>query len=143
MLKMLLAGVAMLALDSGFAQDAAATRGDWPHYGGTQFSWRYSALDQVNTANVKSLAPAWIFQTGDTADGLISTPIVVNGVMYVITPRNWVYALDAATGRLIWEYRYPKPETLKAGGFDVNQNRGVAVAGDLVYFGTNDNYLVA
>ena len=126
-----------------YSQDSAATRADWAHYGGTPFSWRYSALDQINAANVKNLAPVWMFQTGDTADGLISTPIVVNGVMYVITPRTWVYALDAATGRLIWEYRSPKPEPLAAGGFDINQNRGVAVAGDLVYFGTKDNYLVA
>ncbi len=42
-----------------------ATHADWPHYGGTQFSWRYSALDQVNTGNVKTLVPVWMFQTGD------------------------------------------------------------------------------
>ena len=42
-----------------YAQDAGATRADWPHYGGTQLSWRYSALDQINTTNVKNLAPAW------------------------------------------------------------------------------------
>jgi hypothetical protein len=52
------------------AQEAGATHADWPHYGGTQYSWRYSALDQVNTSNVKNLLPAWIFQTGDYADNL-------------------------------------------------------------------------
>src|SRR5438105_1940849 len=52
-----------------------STRADWPHYGGGQAAWRYSALDQINTSNVKNLTPAWIFQTGDTSDGLHSTPI--------------------------------------------------------------------
>jgi glucose dehydrogenase len=62
-----------LANVTAYAQIAAvdgATRADWPHYGGSQFSWRYSALDQINTANVKNLVPAWIFQTGDSAKGL-------------------------------------------------------------------------
>ena len=63
-----------------YAQDGGATRADWAHYGGTQLSWRYSALDQINTGNVKNLAPAWIFQTGDYAENLHSTPIVVDGV---------------------------------------------------------------
>jgi len=80
---------------------SGATQADWPHYGGSQLSWRYSSLAQVNTSNVKNLAPAWIFQTGDYAENLQSTPIVVDGTMYLITPRARVFALDAATGRLI------------------------------------------
>src|SRR5271169_1597502 len=86
------------------AQNVAdgATHADWPHYGGTPLSWRYSALDQINTTNVKSLAPAWIFQTGDYEQGLQSTPIVVDGVMYLSTSRSQVFALDAATGTLLW-----------------------------------------
>ena len=50
---------------------------------------------------MKNLAPAWIFQTGDYAENLQSTPIVVDGIMYVITPRAHVFALDAATGRAV------------------------------------------
>ena len=73
-----------------YAQENGATRADWPHYGGTQLSWRYSALDQVNAGNVKNLAPAWIFQTGDYAENLHSTPIVVDGVMYLISARAQV-----------------------------------------------------
>ena len=91
----------LLTLPGVYAQNGAAdgaTRADWPHYGGTQLSWRYSALDQVNTTNVKTLVPVWIFQTGDYAENLQATPIVVDGVMYVITPRAQVSALDAATG---------------------------------------------
>jgi alcohol dehydrogenase (cytochrome c) len=134
----------MLSAIVGFAQDAAATRADWPHYGGSQFSWRYSALDQINTGNVKNLAPAWIFQTGDYAENLHSTPIVVDGVMYLITARAQVFALDAANGRVIWQYRYPTPRAGIPGTFsDFIQNRGVAVGDGKVFFGTKDNFLVA
>src|SRR5271154_3743841 len=96
LLALLVAACAQAASPDG------ATHADWPHYGGTQLSWRYSALDQVNTGNVKSLVPVWMFQTGDYAENLQATPIVVNGVMYLITPRIQVFALDAGTGHLLW-----------------------------------------
>src|SRR5215471_3730139 len=99
--------IVLLAAAIALAQDPdGATRADWPHHGGTQFSWRYSALDQINATNVRSLAPAWIFQTGDYGDNLQATPIVVDGVMYVSTPYGQVFALDAARGRLLWQYKY-------------------------------------
>src|ERR1700683_5499112 len=113
----------LLALTATRAQDGA-TRSDWPHYGGTQLSWRYSALDQVNTANVKSLVPVWIFQTGDYAENLQATPIVVDGVMYLITPRIQVFALNAATGNVLWQYKYPTPRAGKPGGMAVLQKSG-------------------
>jgi glucose dehydrogenase len=65
-----------------------ATSTDWPYHGGTLFAWRYSALDQINTSNVQKLAPAWMFQTGDYENGLQATPIVVDGVLYLGTPRD-------------------------------------------------------
>ena len=129
----------LLALPAVYAQSGTvdgATRADWPHYGGTQLSWCCSAVDQINTTNVK-LAPAWIFQTGDYAENLQSTPIVVAGVMYVITPRSQVSALDAGTGPLIWQYRYPANQSGNI------RNSGVAVSDSKVFFGTRDNYLVA
>src|SRR5260370_32807916 len=89
----------LFTISSALAQDAGATRTDWPHYGGTQFSWRYSALDQINTANVKALTPAWMFQTGDYVENLQATPIVVDGVLYLISARARVLALDASTRR--------------------------------------------
>src|SRR5215471_13157290 len=137
--------MALLALPACFGQNPAAdgaTRADWPHYGGTQLSWRYSALDQINTTNIKNLAPAWIFQTGDYSEGLQATPIVVDGVMYLITARAQVFALDAATGRVIWNYRPPAARP-GPGIALFQENRGVAVGGGMVFFGTADNYLVA
>ena len=111
-----------------------ATRADWPNYGGTQLSWRYSGLNQINAGNVKNLAPAWIFQTGDYAENLKSTPIVVDGIMYVITPRAHVFALDAATGRQLWQYTYSTAR-MAVPGSEGNfvQNRGLAVGDDAIY----------
>ncbi len=128
----------LLTISSALAQDAGATHSDWPHYGGTQFSWRYSALDQINTNNVKALTPAWMFQTGDYAENLQATPIVQDGVMYLITARARVFALDAATGREIWNYRYPDPPRSVPGFVG---NRGLAVGDGKVFFGTKDNYM--
>ena len=130
----------LFAVSAALAQDAAPTRADWLHYGGTQFSWRYSSLDQINAANVKSLTPVWIFQTGDYAENLQATPIVMDGVMYLITARARVFALDAATGREIWRYQYPEPPRNTPGFVG---NRGVGVGDSKVFFGTKDNYMVA
>jgi alcohol dehydrogenase (cytochrome c) len=139
--------LALFAIATASAQNGpseAATRADWPHYGGTQFSWLYSALAQVKASNVKTLAPAWIFQTGDYAENLMSTPLVVDGVMYVISPRAQVFALNAETGRLIWQYKYPAPGPGIPGSHsDFVQNRGVAVGDGKVFFGTKDNFMVA
>jgi len=117
-----------------------ATKADWPSYGGTHSAWRYSALDQVNRSNVGRLAPVWAFQTGDYENGLQATPIVIDGVMYVSTSSNWVFALDGATGEVLWEYRFPLSKAVPLYG---KQNRGVAVGQGRVFMGTADNHVVA
>ena len=75
---------------------------DWPTYTGNPLGWEYSSLDQINTSNVKKLVPAWIFQTGDYAESLQATPIVVDGVIYITTARSYVFAIDGVTGGLIF-----------------------------------------
>ena len=57
-------------LTQGNAANRGATTNDWPAYGGTTLSWRYSALNQINANNVTKLAPVWMFQSGDYADGM-------------------------------------------------------------------------
>lgn len=131
----------MLAVVPAWAAQDGATRKDWPHYGGQQSAWRYSALDQINRSNVKKLRPAWVFQTGDYLGGLQSTPIVVDGVIYLSTAHNWVFAIDGVTGKEIWQYRYPQPES-----FNIiygPANRGVALGDGRVFMGTLDNSVVA
>lgn len=124
---------------AGLRAQNGATSADWPSYGGTQLAWRYSALDQINTSNVKKLLPAWQFQTGDYAQGLQSTPIVIDGVLYLSTTHSQVFALDAATGKMMWQYKYPMP---RGAGGNI-QNRGIAVGFGKVFVGTYDDYMVA
>ncbi|MBK5290908.1 MAG: PQQ-dependent dehydrogenase, methanol/ethanol family [Acidobacteriia bacterium] len=121
-------------------QTTGATTGQWPSYGGTHSALRFSALDQINASNVDRLTPVWVFQTGDHENGLQATPIVVDGVLYLSTSSNWVLALDAASGKLLWEYRFTLPTGAPVYG---KQNRGVAVGHGLVFMGTADNHVVA
>ena len=107
---------------------------NWLTYAGDYAGKRHSALTQITTANVRNLAPKWVYHVPD-AKGLRTNPLVYNGVMYV-TNSNEVRALDAKTGRLIWEYKDPQAKKK-----DVN--RGVALLGDAVFFVTSDVYLVA
>jgi alcohol dehydrogenase (cytochrome c) len=110
-----------------------ATNGN---YGQTRF---YPA-DQITTANVKKLKVAWIFQT-DVRDTMETSPIVVNGVMYVTTAFDHLYALNAQTGEQLWHYKHDMgPITVYCCG---PNNRGAAVYGDKVYLATLDAKLDA
>ncbi len=101
---------------------------------------RFYPNRQINTDNVRKLRPAWIFQT-EVVDTMETAPIVVNGIMYVTTAFNHVYALDAETGAEIWHYKHKMgPVTTYCCG---PNNRGVAVAGNQVFMGTLDAKLVA
>src|SRR5690348_13413635 len=76
---------------------------DWPAYGGAPENNHYSRLAQINRTNVKQLAVAWTFDTEEQG-GLQTSPIIVKGVLYGITPTQRVFALDAATGKLLWKF---------------------------------------
>ena len=114
---------------------------NWATYFGTYDAWRYSSLDQIRADNVKNLVSVWAFQTGKVDGGLNATPIVVDGVMYLIASEDRVFALNAETGDRLWTYNYKFPRDLVSpyGKF----NRGVAVGYGLVFFGTMDNHVVA
>lgn len=76
---------------------------DWPVYGGSAENNHYSALAQITRQNVKRLAVAWTFDTGESGV-LQASPIIVDGVLYGITPMQKIFALDAATGNLLWRF---------------------------------------
>jgi quinoprotein glucose dehydrogenase len=76
---------------------------DWPGYGGNHENNHFSPLDQINRGNVSKLQVAWTFDTGEEG-GLQSSPLIVNGILYGITPTQKVFALDAATGQLLWKF---------------------------------------
>ncbi len=80
-----------------------AEQQDWPAYGGGGENNHYSSLAQINRKNVKRLAVAWSFDTEEEG-GLQSSPIIVDGVLYGITPTQKIFALDAATGKLLWKF---------------------------------------
>src|SRR5260370_39119041 len=76
---------------------------DWPIYGGGHENTHFSSLTQINRGNVKQLQVVWSFDTGEPG-GLQTSPIVVDGVLYGITPTQKTFALDAATGKLLWKF---------------------------------------
>ena len=128
-------------VDSQRLNNAAKEPHNWLTYGGDYSARRYSALDQINHDNIGKLVPVWAFETGVVDGGLQCTPIVVDGVMYITSAWNRVFAIDAATGEEIWHYFHPKPEAFPA--TYGTWNRGVAVGHGLVFMGTIDNHLVA
>src|SRR5581483_11132176 len=76
---------------------------DWPINGGSSENQHYSPLTQINKSNVKQLQVAWTYDTEETG-GLQTSPIVVNGTLYGISPSQKVFAVDAATGKLKWKF---------------------------------------
>jgi len=112
---------------------------NWLSYRGTLDGWGYSALDEINERNVDELEPVWSFSTG-VLGGHESPPIVNDGVMFITTPGNLLYAIEAASGDLLWRYQHNLPETYIA--FH-RTNRGVALYGDKVYMATLDARVVA
>ncbi len=114
--------------------------GDWTTYNGDLRGNRHSPLTQITPANVGRLQPAWTFAVPGVR-ALRSTPLVVDGVMYVGAP-NEVYALDARTGRQIWQYRRPRTQGV-IGDAGASVNRGVALHGDRLFMVTDDARLVA
>ena len=119
---------------------AASDANNFLHTNGNYDQTRYFPGKQIDTSNVGKLHPAWIFQT-EVKELLETTPIVVNGVMYVTTAFNHVYALNAKTGEQYWHYKHKMgPITTYCCG---PNNRGVAVNGDKVFMGTLDAKLLA
>jgi len=119
--------------------NAKAEPHNWLTYWG-DFQGRHNTpLSQITPANVSQLRSAWALQFGGGTNE--TTPIVVDGVMFVTGPLNAAAALDARTGRPIWRYNRRLPSV--ASHCTVMTNRGVAVLGDRVYMATLDTHLVA
>ena len=103
---------------------------------------RYSPLDQINTDSVQNLVPAWAFSLGgEKQRGQETQPLVYDGIMYVTGSYSRLYAIDVHTGEEIWQYDARLPEGILP-CCDVI-NRGAAIYGDKIFFGTLDARLVA
>jgi PQQ-dependent dehydrogenase (methanol/ethanol family) len=127
--------VSQAALDNG-----AKETGNWLHSNGSYEQTRYYAGNQINAANVGKLKPAFVFQTA-VLESMETAPLVVDGVMYLTTSFNHVYAIDAVTGEEYWHYKHKLgPIVTVCCG---NNNRGVAIEGGKLYMGTIDAKLVS
>ena len=97
------------ASSTGKAQNKSDSH-DWQIYGGTPENNHFSSLTQINRKNVKQLRVAWTYDTQEPG-GLQTSPIVVGGVLYGLTPSQKVFALNAATGKLLWKFDSGIPGT--------------------------------
>jgi len=113
---------------------------DWLHTNGDYAQTRFFGGAKLNVANVKNLRPEYSFQT-EVRESMETAPIVVDGVMYMTTAFNHVYALDAVTGKEFWHYKHKMGQitTFCCGP----NNRGVAIEGGKVFMGTLDAKLIA
>ncbi len=115
--------------------------GEWPGYHGSPSANRHSPLRQIDTSNASKLKPAWSYSLPHPS--LQTTPLVVDGVMYVTAP-NQVCALDSGTGREIWCYTRTRGNASKISGDAAKgAQRGAALLGDRVFFATDDAHLIA
>jgi len=127
--------VSQAALDNG-----AKEANNWLHSNGSYEQTRYYPGDQINATNVGKLKPAFVFQTA-VLESMETAPLVVDGVMYLTTSFNHVYAIDAVTGEEYWHYKHKLgPIVTVCCG---NNNRGVAIEGGKLFMGTIDAKLVA
>ncbi len=118
---------------------AAANNSDWLTYSHGYANQRYSGLDQIHRGNVARLVPKWIYQTG--VEGTFQTsPIVLDGNVYLTTPRNHIVALDGETGAVRWKYTHEMQTDKPCCG---THNRGLAIGYGRLYQITADARLVA
>ena len=120
---------------------------DWLMLGGNMEHWNYSRLDQINRRNIGGLQLVWARQL-PTAGGRAGTsPLIHNGIMYLISPNDAILAVDARTGSRIWEYRRSLP-AIGNGPGEIHHRysgakRGLALYGDKIFTVTSDNAVVA
>src|SRR4051794_9798896 len=144
-----LAMCAALTASSAVAQSVDTARieaggqNDWLTYHGSYKSYHYSPLGQINPSNVGNLSVAWIHIPGRSTRGLQSMPLAADGVLYYTGSYSRTFALNGATGEVIWSYFPELDEALIARQTHSPYNRGVALGDGKVFVGTMDGRLIA
>lgn len=123
--------------------DKELAKGNWITYNGSYKGWHYSPLDKINTKNVGKLTEAWSHSASRARRGIESMPLAIDGVLYYTGPYNQVYALDGATGAMLWTHKQKLNEDLVARQTHGPFNRGIAAAYGNIIIGTLDGKLVA
>jgi len=131
-----------LAVDEVRILTAQSDTANWLSHGRTYSEQRYVPLSGINPDNIGRLGLAWHFDF-PTRRGIESTPLIIDGIMYVTSTWSMVFALDARTGEKIWQYDPQVPRIWAKNACCDAVNRGVAAWGDKVFVGTLDGYLVA
>ena len=116
----------------------------WVTFSGDYTGQRHSPLTQITPENVHRLAPQWTFQTGNLTRGrgFETTPLVLDGVLYVTGSNNLAWAIDARSGRRFWQYRRNLPNDLTYGA-SAPVNRGFGMLGNRLFMVTLDAHLLA
>jgi alcohol dehydrogenase (cytochrome c) len=132
-----------ISVSSERLNSAGKNTDEWLTYSGSYDGKRYTSLAEITPANVKQLRLRWIkqFDVNINQQGIEATPLVVNGVIFIVTDAEHVFALDEKTGAVIWEYKRPIPSDLPIASGPVS--RGLAVSGSNIFFGTLDGNLIA
>jgi alcohol dehydrogenase (cytochrome c) len=129
-----------ISVSQGQLDAASGDSANFLHSNMSYEQTRYYPASQINSTNVKQLRPVFTFQT-EVLESMETAPIVVDGIMYVTTSYNHIYAVDAATGKEFWHYKHKMgPVTTYCCG---PNNRGVAIMGNQLYMGTLDAKLVS
>ncbi|HZP85849.1 MAG TPA: PQQ-binding-like beta-propeller repeat protein [Burkholderiales bacterium] len=139
----LISPVLAAEVDGNRLNAAEKEPGNWMTYHGTYKSWHYSPLDQINTGNVTQLKEAWSHVASRANRGLQGFPLAIDGVLYYSSPYDQVYALDGATGQILWTYKQKLNEDLVARQTHSPYNRGIAAGYGNIYIGTLDGKLAA
>ena len=120
---------------------AAGTNPDeWLMYSGSYNGWRHTPASELTPMNVAQLSMRWVKQFDIDDPNIEATPLVIDGTIFTTTDPGHVFALDARTGAMIWEYKRPIPSGLP---IVFRVNRGLAVQESTLFFGSLDGYLVA
>ncbi len=130
------------AVDDAALRAADGDPGNWLTYGRNYAEDRYSALTQINKANIADLGLAWTIDLG-TKRGIQATPLVVDGIMFVTGPWSVVYAIDVRRGQLIWTFDPGVPRELAPIFCCGVVNRGPALYKGNIFVGTLDGRLVS
>ena len=120
----------------------AADPEKWLLYGGDYANYRHSPIADITPDNVADLQVVWAFPTGTTEQFEVS-PTIYDGIMYVTTSFNRLFALNAETGEIYWRYDHPLPDRQDMKLCCGTVNRGAAISGDLVMMATLDAKMVA
>jgi quinohemoprotein ethanol dehydrogenase len=140
-------GVALYFGASRTSAEREHANHDWPNHGKDLANTRFQNLDQINASNVNKLQVAWVFHTGvlDPLSELEASPIEVDGRLYITDGHDDVFALDAATGKMLWKFDGFNDEAQLAKFFLCcgRNNHGVAYGNGTVFVGRFDDSVVA